>query len=66
MNILEVLGILLIIETIIEAYLIYRYRFIIRQLFHIVTTPVQCFIPEQVTYSKPYRDARGRFAKQPA
>ena len=37
MNWLEFLGVVFIISTIAEAYLIYKYRFTIRQLFVIVS-----------------------------
>jgi hypothetical protein len=36
MNWLELLGVVLIVETIAEAYLIYKYRFLVRRLFSFV------------------------------
>lgn len=69
MNFLEVLGLIFIIETIAEVYFIYKYRFVIRQLFFAASAPR--FTPEQINYAfatdeKPYRDEHGRFAKRPA
>ncbi len=71
MNFLEVLGIIFIVETIVEVYFIYKYRFVIRQLFFVASAPRPTFTPEQVEFAfgtdeKPYRDERGRFAKRPA
>jgi len=69
MNFLEVLGVILIAETIVEAYLIYKYRMLVRQFFRdalITTEPayLQQIIPEAYP-KKIYRDSLGRFTRRP-
>ena len=74
MNFLEVLGVILIVETIVEAILIYKYRFVIRQLFHVVSAPAPAFVRlpsicdeenwhDYKTTKLVYRDEKGRFCK---
>jgi len=77
MNFLETLGVILIVETLIEAILLYKYRFVIRQLFHVVSAPRPVFVrepsitddfcdfdpPPFTTPKQVYRDMKGRFCK---
>lgn len=64
MNFLEVMGICFLAEIPIEAYLIYKYRFMIARIFTFVLLDVRQ--SNVVTRTKEvYRDAKGRFTKKP-
>jgi len=68
MNTLEILGIMLIVQIIVEAFLIYKYRMYIRKLFRDTLVGAEPEYPNEIipeAYPKKiYRDSLGRFAKQ--